>query len=179
MPEPNSKESSSKDPSSLPDYLREPLNARLRQLQQQIERHTGEIAKERQKTKDKQNPSRSDSEEAVLEDMTHALAEALGQRVPIAARTRWDKFFDWFPPFTCLSFVLCIAFGTLGFLAMSGRMDSSRQASSSSTGTPAKDLQSLASGFLDVSKIFAGAIVGSTASVALSAAKAAKGKGQS
>jgi hypothetical protein len=63
---------------------------------------------------------------------------------------RKNRFFDLFPPFTVVCFVLCLAFGFLGFFP-----------------------KTAGGGYLDVAKIFAGAIVGST-SVALSRAKRAR-----
>jgi hypothetical protein len=68
------------------------------------------------------------------------------------------RFFDLFPPFTCICTVLCIAFAALGLIAMIN-------------GTAGKIGPSTASGFLDIAKIFAGAIVGSTASIAIGAAR--------
>lgn len=145
---------------ALSDELSRPLNARLKQLEDQIARYAARIAKERIRTKDKQQPSRSDTDAVVLEDLSQAIAEALGQRESTACKSGLDKFFEWFPPFTCLSFVLCVAFGTLGLVAMRNGSE------------PSKDM---ARGFLDVAKIFAGAIVGSTASTVLKAAKSVKG----
>ena len=76
---------------------------------------------------------------------------AKGQATPSEHKLH---FFDLFPPFTCVCAVLCLAFAILGILGP----DTGRIAAQSS-------------GFLDIAKIFAGAIVGSTTSVALSSAK--------
>ncbi len=79
----------------------------------------------------------------LLNDLTLALDETLGKRTVAAPKT---SFFDLFPPFTCLCFLLCLIFGGFG-MHNAGARDT---------------------GFLDIAKIFAGALVGSTTSTAIS-----------
>jgi len=74
--------------------------------------------------------------------------------------TRAATFFSWFPPFTCVCAVLCLVFAILGLLGGSNR-----------AGVTANQ----ASGFLDVAKIFAGAIVGSTTTTAVAQIKKRRG----
>lgn len=69
---------------------------------------------------------------------------------------RKPRFFELFPPFTCVCAVLCVIFAALGLAPVLIQK--------------ASGLTSSAQSFLDLAKIFAGAIVGST-SVALSSAK--------
>lgn len=88
--------------------------------------------------------------EVSLEDVAEAFKEAIGRRSTPEPNS---SFFDLFPPFTCLSFLLCLVFGALGL---------------------ASKTKELAPGFLDVAKIFAGALVGSTASNIITATKAKK-----
>jgi len=104
--------------------------------------------------------------EAVRVDFS-SLAKAIdevtkGQVTPLEHRTR---FFDLFPPFTCVCAVLCLAFATLGLLPLVA-----------TDPTVAAKVGGQASGFLDIAKIFAGAIVGSTTSIALSSARAKRGR---
>jgi len=87
-----------------------------------------------------------------LQELTQAIDEfAPGVPVQIG-REKWHNvLFQYFPPFTILCFLLAIIFGYLGFSAWS------------------KDPNhSVGSGFLDIAKIFAGAIVGSTSATAIS-----------
>lgn len=89
-----------------------------------------------------------------LQDVSAALDEATGRTIQVD-----PNFFDYFPPFTCLCFVLCLLFGCLGLYALRGQ----------TTTGPESRLAQSASGYLDVAKIFAGAIVGSTTSTVLKA----------
>ena len=75
------------------------------------------------------------------------------------------RFFDLFPPFTCVCAGLCLAFATLGLLPL---VATDPNVASKAGGQ--------ASGFLDIAKIFAGAIVGSTTSIALSSSRAKRGR---
>lgn len=83
-----------------------------------------------------------------LEILAKAISEASeGKAASIS-------FFDLFPPFTLVCAVLCILFGSLGLFGAAST-------------TP---------GFLDIAKIFAGALVGSTASVALTSDRMRRGR---
>lgn len=85
-----------------------------------------------------------------------------GRFTPLEHRTR---FFDLFPPFTCVCALLCLAFATLGLLPLVA-----------TDSNVAAKVGGQASGFLDIAKIFAGAIVGSTTSIALSSSRAKRGR---
>ncbi|HEY1767377.1 MAG TPA: hypothetical protein VGG26_06960 [Terracidiphilus sp.] len=93
-----------------------------------------------------------------LQDISAAFDEATGQS---EVKERRISFFDIFTPFTCICLLLCGVFGFLGLLAL--RSD-----------PKLPGLSAQASGFLDVAKIFAGALVGSTSSTALVAIKSRK-----
>lgn len=97
--------------------------------------------------------------QATLSDLTLATDEVTRGR-SVESLSRWTRFFQLFPPFTCVCTLLCIAFAGLGLWAI-------RPGSGGGSGTAAK----YTSGFLDIAKIFAGAIVGSTASGVVSAAR--------
>jgi hypothetical protein len=71
--------------------------------------------------------------------------------------TRWEFFWTIFPPFTLVCVIMCGVFAYLGFNS-TGEASGPRGAGS-------------AAGFLDIAKIFAGAIVGSTSSAAIGAIK--------
>jgi hypothetical protein len=88
-----------------------------------------------------------------LQDVSTAFDEAVGQSYQTGGITR---FFDIFSPFTCICFLLCAVFGLFGYLALK---------------TTDVRLAAQASGFLDIAKIFAGALVGATSSTALAAIK--------
>lgn len=92
-----------------------------------------------------------------LQDVSAAFDETIGQS---DLQARRFSFFDIFSPFTVICFLLCIVFGWLGFLALKPATDSK--------------LAAQASGFLDVAKIFAGALVGATSSTAIAAIKSRK-----
>jgi hypothetical protein len=67
------------------------------------------------------------------------------------------RFFEYFPPFTCVCAILCIAFAVLGLYALGSGVGS--------------EVAKATSSFLDIAKIFAGAIVGSTASNVINSTK--------
>ena len=93
-----------------------------------------------------------------LQDLAAAIDEATGNRALRATPpTFFESFFERFPPFACICFILCLLFGGLGLMAAGGGK-----------------LANSTSGFLDVAKIFAGALVGSTSTTALAAIKAGK-----
>ena len=71
-----------------------------------------------------------------MSDLNLALDETLGKKTAAVPKI---SFFDLFPPFSCLCFLLCLIFGGFGMARST-------------------------SGFLDIAKIFAGALVGSTTS---------------
>lgn len=99
--------------------------------------------------------SRDATEEDVLSKglehlhLSQAISEyAPGKKVSIAPEK--GRFFELFPPFTILCFLLAIIFAFFGIYALNNN--------SKITG---------GNGFIDISKIFAGAIVGSTTSIVL------------
>ena len=74
----------------------------------------------------------------------------------------WDGFFGYFPPFLIVCTILCIAFALLGFKGTP--TDDALASGISGAASAAKHgavSQSTLAGFLDIAKIFAGAIVGS------------------
>ncbi|AXE33824.1 hypothetical protein [Chromobacterium phragmitis] len=122
--------------------LEKALDERMEALRRQVERRAEEIAGEGGGPVD-------------VASLGLALDEALN------GRQRWRAgFFELFPPFTCVCAALCLAFAAFGLLfplldPIPGEGKSS----------------ALVAGFLDIAKIFAGAIVGSTSSVVISAAR--------
>ena len=87
-----------------------------------------------------------------FQELSQAIDEfAPGIPVQKEKRRWYAVLFEYFPPFTLLCFLLAIIFGYLGFSAW-GRATGNSVA---------------AAGFLDITKIFAGAIVGSTSAVAI------------
>jgi hypothetical protein len=137
-------------------------------LDEQIQKLRGQIierAYARAQSRAPMQPTAESSAETVaidvsLQDVSAAFDEAVGQSYPQTdATVRTFSFFDIFSPFTCICFLLCIAFGGLGLSALK---------------TADPKLATQASGFLDVAKIFAGALVGSTSSTALAAIKSRK-----
>ena len=97
--------------------------------------------------------------------VTH-LATAINEYAPgnpsIAANVIKDRrrFFDYVPPVTVLSAILAFAFAGLGLWALLGKPE-------------VRELGS--QGFLDIAKIFAGAIVGSASAVVASSTRQTKG----
>ncbi len=93
-----------------------------------------------------------------LIDLTRAIDEILdGRLLHEEPQPKWyEQFFKYFPPFTCLCAILCLAFAALGLLIPTPTDQNI-----------AKTTGNQIAGFLDIAKIFAGAIVGSTASIAL------------
>ncbi len=81
-----------------------------------------------------------------LEDISRAFGEATKGESK-------NGFFDLFSPFTLVCAVLCLAFGALSFV---------------------RSVQSSSAAFLDIAKIFAGAIVGSTTTSALTRVRRAR-----
>src|SRR5262245_39323842 len=98
--------------------------------------------------------------------VTH-LAAAIGEYAPgmqlvasgDGATRKW--FIDYVPPVAFLSAVLAVAFAALGLWAIIGQPDVK-------TGLGGQ-------GFLDIAKIFAGAIVGSATAVVASGGRGARG----
>lgn len=89
-----------------------------------------------------------------LQQLNQACSEViLGKITPTG-----HPIFQYFPPFTIVCTFLCLSFAILGVWAMSG------------TSAP-NELAKASGGFLDIAKIFAGAIVGSTASTVLASAR--------
>ena len=140
------------------EVLTSNLNASLEDLMSNLKRRIAERAMEIAQRRSLSAELESKPLDVSLQDVSQATDEILGQR-PISAPG--ILFFDFFPPFTCLCFLLCIVFGGLGLYAMVNP-------AAARIGTAS------AQGFLDVSKIFAGAIVGSTTSTALSSNRARK-----
>ena len=85
-----------------------------------------------------------------LPDLSQAISDVTCDRPKvISIPTRAERLFAFLPPFTLVSAGLCAIFAVLGWLALHGNADSKFAGS--------------AAGFLDIAKIFAGAIVGSSA----------------
>lgn len=80
-----------------------------------------------------------------MEDLSRALQETLGKAGTVPPKA---AFFDLFPPFSCLCFLMCLIFGGFGLFRTGDK-----------------------GGFLDIAKIFAGALVGSTTSTVIGAAR--------
>ena len=97
-----------------------------------------------------------------LPSLNQAILEIIKGHVPSAQVGL--RFFDLFPPFTCVCAVLCLAFAALGLMPLYADSQVVTKAGSSITG------------FLDIAKIFAGAIVGSTTSVALGSIRSRRGR---
>jgi hypothetical protein len=93
--------------------------------------------------------------QASLKDLSRAMDHFTGSDQPPLRASKVDRFFEFFPPFTCICALLSLAFAVLGLWALRGG--------------DAK--AAIAAGFLDIAKIFAGAIVGSSASKLISASK--------
>jgi hypothetical protein len=136
------------------------LDEQLKKLRDQVVERSFALAQERLPLS--LSESADDTHEVPvdisLEDVSEAFKLAVGRRFISEPKT---TFFDLFPPFTCLCFLLCLVFGALGLFAQSHDIGS-------------KDGTSLAAGFLDIAKIFAGALVGSTASTVLGTSKTKK-----
>lgn len=86
-----------------------------------------------------------ESAEVTIADLNRALEE-LKLPAPPTAPSRLEKWFRYFSPFTCVCAILCIVVALIGWRAGSGNN----------------------AGFLDIAKIFAGAIVGATTNTAIS-----------
>jgi hypothetical protein len=127
--------------SNLSSNLIKVLGDELAQLKIGVEKRAHQIASERAKASRKRGAPEGDrslNTAVEMEDLTHALDESLGKK---SAEVSTDRFWDLFPPFTVLCFVLCLIFGYFGIY-------------NSDKNT----------GFLDIAKIFAGALVGSATS---------------
>jgi len=140
-------------------HLQGSLDEKIASLKDQIAERARGLALERAKTQaagKKQQGSAVD-----VSDLSQAIDEALCNG---AAPAREATFFDLFSPFTCLCFLLCVTFGGLGLFARAG---------TGASGGGAAPTQ----GFLDIAKIFAGALAGSTVSAPLKSLKSKGGKG--
>lgn len=139
----------------LSPHFQSALNEQMSQMRAQIEEQAIQIAR--------QANTGSEAEAKVsLSDLAAALETVTtGGRPPA---TRVERFFDYFPPFTCICALLCIGFAWLGLSPLT-----------KATGVDPKVAEKLvltSTGFLDIAKIFAGAIVGSaTTAIAVRAAK--------
>lgn len=140
--------------------LKETLEEHLESIKKKIADRALDIASsktpgESAKSVEKPKVSISDLAQAI-DEMTHAYPVQKEQKM---------QFFDLFPPFTCICAILCLAFAVLGLLPL--LITDEKLVIKATTQT---------SGFLDIAKIFAGAIVGSTTSIALRAARAKGGR---
>jgi len=144
-------------PVILSPSLAASLDERLLQLKDQIAERAGEIANATV------GPNATPLNPVDLSSLSMALDEATKGRQNLSEEGK-PRFFELFPPFTCVCAVLCLAFATLGLLPLIA----------ADPAVAAKATAS-ASGFLDIAKIFAGAIVGSTTSIALASSKAKRG----
>ena len=141
---------------SLSPSLKASLDDHLARVRDQIADRADEIANATS------GPGESTQNSVDLSSLAKAIDEMIkGQQNPSEGKLR---FFDLFPPFTCVCAVLCLAFATLGLLPLFADQAVAAKATAS------------ASGFLDIAKIFAGAIVGSTTSIALGSSKAKRGR---
>jgi hypothetical protein len=128
--------------------LSDSLDERIAQIRTEIlqrAQHIAAIAEE----------SPSDSIPITIGSLASAIDQLVSGQAPIPERR--PNFFDYFPPFTCVCAILCVIFAVLGLAPL--------------LSTKVSGLQNSAQGFLDLAKIFAGAIVGSTSSIALGSAK--------
>ena len=127
-------------PASIPASLDIAVTDELAQLKKRVEERALELAQKRADDGISAGVAGQTGNVPVpvvqIGDISVALDEALGKRIPPEPKT---SFFDLFPPFTCLCFLLCLIFGFFGL----------RSADKNN-------------GFLDIAKIFAGALVGST-----------------
>lgn len=140
---------------TLSANLKASLDEHLASLREDIASRADEIANAGLPTTDtNRNP-------VDIQSLSQAIAEAIGGGVGPAPKLR---LFDLFPPFTCVCALLCLAFAALGLLPLYADPAVAAKAATSTTG------------FLDIAKIFAGAIVGSTTSIALSSARSRRGR---
>ncbi len=141
---------------NLSASLKASLDEHLAQLREQIAGRADEIA----------NADAGPGSGAPRPVDLSSLAKALDETVKGGQANVDGKlhFFELFPPFTCVCAVLCLAFATLGLMPLFADPAVAAKAAAST------------SGFLDIAKIFAGAIVGSTTSVVLAASKAKRGR---
>ncbi|MGA2807049.1 MAG: hypothetical protein ABSE87_02890 [Terracidiphilus sp.] len=143
----------------LSPHLQGSLDEKIASLKDQISERARGLALERAKS---QTGAKKQQGPAVdVSDLSQAIDEAL---CGDAAPARKPTFFDLFSPFTCLCFLLCVTFGGLGLFARTG------------SGAPSGGAAPT-QGFLDIAKIFAGALAGSTVSAPLKALKPKRGKG--
>jgi hypothetical protein len=130
-------------------------------LFQALEDH---LAKIRKKILDRAQEIASEAKDEL--SVTH-LAAAIGeyapgkQVLPTGEVVAKGGFFDYVPPVALLSAILAFAFAALGLWAILGQPDVK-----SGLGTQ---------GFLDIAKIFAGAIVGSATTVVASGTRRGRG----
>lgn len=92
-----------------------------------------------------------------LNNLSQATSEIIAGEASIK-NSKLARFFEYFPPFTCVCTILCITFAWLGLSALD-------------KGNGGTEVAKATGSFLDIAKIFAGAIVGSTAATAISAIK--------
>ncbi|MCD4487248.1 hypothetical protein LQR31_22510 [Chromobacterium vaccinii] len=134
-----------------PSSLEAALDDRLAMLRRQIRERAQEISSAE---------SGGDPTAAGMD--ISALGQAVDELLQGRSVAERPGFFDLFPPFTCVCALLCLAFASFGLL-FPLFADSVAGAGKGSA---------LVAGFLDIAKIFAGAIVGSTSSIVLSASRA-------
>jgi hypothetical protein len=139
----------------LTPSLKGSLDDELAGLRNKIAARALELAQERSLLSTGTSPPEDAPLEISLQDLNQAMEEEVGKR-PVPPRK--TSFFDLFPPFTCICCFLCLVFGWLGLYGEKGG-----------------DKQAI-QGFLDVSKIFAGALVGSTASIAMKSPRSRGGR---
>jgi hypothetical protein len=128
----------------LSDSLSSALDLHFEVLKKSIEEKVSELANDKE-------PNIRDLNEAV--DFYTAGNPKIEEQKP----SKYEVFFSYISPFTILCAFLAIAFALLGLVNGAG-----------------SSLKGAQPGFLDISKIFAGAIVGSTSATALKAASSKK-----
>jgi hypothetical protein len=139
--------------SRFTDSVLNALQEHLSDVKKQIKKRAIELAMEDQQQKD---------QKVGLKYMTSALNEfAPGHKVPKTQPGLIERFFTIFSPLTVISTVLAIVFGVLGLWGSGAFGKINPDA--------AKLLEPKA--YLDIAKIFAGAIVGSATASAISERK--------
>ena len=128
----------------FPKEFSDALDKQISQIRDQIEEQAIQIAQ-------KESDPSTREVQVSLSHLTEAIDIVTAASAP--STTRLDRFFAYVPPFTLICFLLCVAFAWLGLspLAKATSVDPK----------VAEKLVLTSSGFLDIAKIFAGAIVGS------------------
>ncbi|MBT0571705.1 hypothetical protein KIK84_15370 [Curvibacter sp. CHRR-16] len=135
-------DSSTPTTATIPPSLSTCLDDELNALRDQITARAAELAS---------------TTPVTLQNLNQAMDEVV--RGAAGSATLKRSFLDYFPPFTLVCALLCLAFAVLGLVALH----------EDPSGT--SKLAAASGGFLDIAKIFAGAIVGSTTSLALAGAR--------